>query len=129
MAENELDKGDVLATMWAVLGALVMFGGLAVASVWTELTRWVEVIGLMSEIGGLGTTTVMLLSFLMGIVYLLAGYLLYKRFVEGKWLGTILSVLLVWVFPIGTIISLFTLWVLYVSDIKAHYTKTLEFEP
>lgn len=115
MPKEKLDLLDVLATIYIMIGVFSLMGGVVFGLAWAEITKFIETIGFITSVMNLSQSAFITMTVLGAVIYWITGYLLYKR--EDKILATILSILMLFVFPIGTVIALLTFYVLYINPI------------
>lgn len=126
MPKNKLDMGDVTATIFLILGIVTMVLGIALASVWTELSRFLETAGVLTQFANFDGTITALTCFAFGLLYGITGYLVAERYKEGQYLATFLGILLLFAFPIGTVIGLVVIYSMVIDDVKNEFVNEIE---
>ncbi|MCD6468525.1 MAG: hypothetical protein J7L32_04350 [Thermoplasmata archaeon] len=125
MPENKLDYGDAVVLIFYILGVLSIIGGIALSSVWAELTQFVDASGFTINTLGINGVLAMLMLVAIGIVYILVGWLVQERYKIGKMLTFVFGVLFLFAFPVGTVLGIFMLYTILGSPVKDEFTKTL----
>lgn len=126
MPENKLDMGDIVATIFIILGVLSMVFGIALANVWTELSRFLETAGALAQFANFDAGITALICFAFGILYIITGYLVAERYKEGQYLATFLGILMLFAFPVGTVIGLITIYTMAISDVRNEFINRIE---
>lgn len=126
MPENKLDMGDVVATIFIVLGVITIILGIALANAWIELSRFLETAGMLSYFAKFDNFLTAFICIGFGIIYLITGYLIVERYKEGQYISTFLGILMLFAFPIGTVIGLITIYTMTISDVKNEFVKRIE---
>ena len=125
MPENKLDMGDVTATLFIILGVVTIVLGIALASVWTELSKFLETAGALSQFANFDGTITALTCFAFGVLYLVTGYLVAERYKEGQYLATFLGILLLFAFPIGTVIGIIVIYSMLIDSVKNEFVNEI----
>ncbi len=126
MPKNKLDMGDVIATLFVILGVVTIVLGIALASVWTELSKFLETAGALSQFANFDGTITALTCFAFGVLYLVTGYLVAERYKEGQYLATFLGILMLFAFPVGTVIGLVTIYTMIIDNVKNEFVNEIE---
>ena len=125
MPENKLDMGDVTATLFIILGVVTIVLGIALASVWTELSKFLETAGALSQFANFDGTITALTCFAFGVLYLVTGYLVAERYKEGQYLATFLGILLLFAFPIGTVMGIIVIYSMVIDSVKNEFVNEI----
>ena len=128
MPKNKLDMGDVVATLFMILGVVTMVLGVALASIWTSLSRFFETAGALSQFANFDASISALVCLAFGIVYLIVGYLVAERYKEGQYIATFLGILMLFAFPIGTVIGIIVIYSMVIDKVKDEFVNEIEID-
>jgi len=126
MPENKLDMADVVATLFIILGVVTIVLGIALANVWTELSKFFETSGALSQFANFDGTITALTCFAFGVLYLVTGYLVAERYKEGQYLATFLGILMLFAFPIGTVLGIIVIYSMVIDKVKNEFVNEIK---
>lgn len=125
MPKNKLDWGDAITMIFYILGILSIVGGIALSSLWAELTQFIETSGITINMFNFDGTLAMFVLMAFGVVYIATGWLLQMRYKEGKTLAFIFGVLFLFSFPIGTVLGLIILYTILGSPVRNEFINKI----
>jgi len=126
MPKNKLDWGDAVTMIFYILGLITIIGGIALASIWSDLTQFVDASGYTIHFLGIDGMMAMLILVAIGIVYFLVGWLVQERYKIGKMLAFVFGILFLFAFPIGTVIGLVILYTILASPVRNEWTRSFD---
>ena len=126
MPKDKLDMGDVVATLFIILGVVTIVLGIALANVWTELSKFLETAGALSQFANFDGTITALTCFAFGVLYSVTGYLVAERYKEGQYLATFLGILLLFAFPVGTVLGIIVIYSMVIDKVKNEFVNEIK---
>ena len=128
MPKDKLDWGDAVAIIFYILAIITTVGGIALASVWSELTKFVETSGYTIQFLGINGVFAMFIMITMGVIYFFTGWLVQERYKVGKTVAFIFGILFLFAFPIGTTIGIIILYTLLSSPVRNEFSRSFDLE-